>query len=33
MIQLTPQQQSADPRNSAGAEALAVVRRPQEVPV
>jgi len=29
-IQLTPQQQSAEPRNSAGAEALAVARRPKE---
>ena len=28
VIQLTPQQQSAEPRNSAGAEALAVARRP-----
>jgi len=30
VIQLTPQQQSAEPRNSAGAEALAVARRPKE---
>ena len=30
IIQLTPQQQSAEPRNSAGAEALAVGRRPKE---
>ena len=30
IIQLTPQQQSAEPRNSAGAEALAVARRPKE---
>jgi len=29
-IQLTPKQQSAEPRNSAGAEALAVARRPYE---
>jgi len=29
IIQLTPQQQSAEPRNSAGAEALAVARRPE----
>jgi len=29
-IQLTPQQHSAEPRNSAGAEALAVARRPEE---
>jgi len=28
VIQLTPQQQSAEPKNSAGAEALAVARRP-----
>jgi len=28
--QLTPQQQSAEPRNSAGAEALAVAKRPTE---
>jgi len=30
IIQLTPQQQSAESRNSAGAEALAVARRPKE---
>ena len=30
IIQLTPQQQSAEPRNSAGAEALIVARRPNE---
>jgi len=30
VLQLTPQQQSAEPRNSAGAEALAVARRPKE---
>ena len=30
ITQLTPQQQSAEPRNSAGAEALAVVIRPKE---
>jgi len=30
IIQLTPQQQSAELRNSAGAEALAVARRPNE---
>jgi len=30
VIQLTPQQQSAEPRNSAGAEALAVARGPKE---
>ena len=30
IIQLTPQQQSAEPRNSVGAEALAVARRPKE---
>jgi len=30
VIQLTPQQQSAEPRNSASAEALAVARRPKE---
>jgi len=30
VIQITPQQQSAEPRNSAGAEALAVARRPKE---
>jgi len=30
IIQLTPQQQSAEPRNSASAEALAVARRPKE---
>ena len=29
-MQLTPHQQSAEPRNSAGAEALAVARRPKE---
>ena len=29
-MQLAPQQQSAEPRNSAGAEALAVARRPKE---
>jgi len=29
IFQLTPQQQSAEPRNSAGAEALAVARRPK----
>jgi len=30
IIQLTPQQQSTEPRNSAGAGALAVARRPKE---
>jgi len=30
IIQLTPQQQSAEPRNSASAEVLAVARRPKE---
>ena len=30
ILQLTPQQQGAEPRNSAGAEALAVARRPKE---
>jgi len=30
IIQLTPQQQSAEPRNSASAEALTVARRPKE---
>jgi len=30
IIQLTPKQQSAESRNSAGAEALAVARRPEE---
>jgi len=30
IIQLTPQELSAEPRNSASAEALAVVRRPKE---
>jgi len=30
IIQLTLQEQSAEPRNSAGAEALAVARRPEE---
>ena len=30
IIQLTPQQQSAEPRNGAGAEALAAARRPKE---
>jgi len=30
IIQLTPQQQSAESGNSAGAEALAVARRPEE---
>jgi len=30
ILQLTPRQQSAEPRNSAGAEALAVARRPKE---
>jgi len=30
IIQLTPPQQSAEPRNSAGAEALAVAIRPKE---
>jgi len=31
IIQLTPHQQSAEPKNSAGAEALAVARRPKEL--
>ena len=31
IVQLTPQQQSAESRNSAGAEALAVARRPKEI--
>jgi len=30
MIKLTPQELSAEPRNSAGVEALAVARRPKE---
>jgi len=30
IIQLTPQQQSTEARNSAGAQALAVARRPKE---
>ena len=30
IIQLTPQELSAQPRNSASAEALAVARRPKE---